>query len=618
MSRYIFDIETNGLLDQLDRVHSLVMKDIDTGQVWSLHSDHIFKGVQRLAEADEIIGHNIIGFDIPALQKVYPWFDIPRERVTDTLVLSKLYEADIKERDVKNHDKYPKKLFGRHSLEAWGYRLGDYKGDFKGPWDAWTPEMQSYCEQDVEVTHKLYKHLRRIGPWSVAERLEHDAAWLCAQIERNGIPFDVPAAAKLYAELVQAREKLSVELKGLFQPWAVFQGEVLPKTSNSKIGFSKGVPYSKIKINEFNPQSRDHIIDRLKALHGWVPIEFTDKGKPKVDEKVLHSLPYPAAAQLAELFLIMKRIGQVGDGPEAWLTREKNGWIHYRLNSNGAVTGRATHSKVNITQVPKVGSRWGAECRALWGMIPGGCPWPDGALYGVDVAGLELRCLAHYMAKYDGGEYGRAVIEGKEADGTDVHSLNAQAIGLEPQTVYNINGKTQTGRNCAKTFIYAFLYGAGPEKIGKTIGKSKSDGLSAIKRFLSQTPALASLKAAVSTAAERGYLQALDGRHMPVRSKHAALNTLLQGAGAIICKAWIVETDRILREEYGLKHGWDGHYAFLIWAHDELQIACRGVQETCLVADASAAAIKNVEKLFKMRVSLSVGGKAGKTWKDTH
>jgi DNA polymerase-1 len=165
----------------------------------------------------------------------------------------------------------------------------------------------------------------------------------------------------------------------------------------------------------------------------------------------------------------------------------------------------------------------------------------------VDVAGLELRCLAHYMAAYDKGEYGRAVIEGKEADGTDVHSLNTRAIGMDPKTVYTVNGKQQTGRNCAKTFIYAFLYGAGPEKIGKTIGKGMKAGKRTISEFLARVPALKALKEAVAKAAERGYLKALDGRHMHIRSKHAALNTLLQGAGALICKKWIVETGRLLR-----------------------------------------------------------------------
>lgn len=625
--RYIFDVETNGFLDQLDRVHCLVLKDTDTGIVNSCSDERgwqgrsIHNGMEMLAGADEIIGHNVIAFDIPALKKVYPWFQIDPAKVTDTFVLSRLYKADIKEEDFKRKASYPKQLFGQHGLEAWGYRLGDYKGDFKGPWDTWTPEMQAYCEQDVEVTFKLLGHLRGFapgpGPWPKAELLEHQAQWLCAQIERNGIPFDVPAAVKLYGELIEIRERMAGELKELFPPWVVYQGEVVSKANNRKTGHTIGAVYSKVLIQEFNPQSRDHIADRLKAKYGWKPTEFTDGGKPKIDETVLNVLDYPEAQPLAELFLIIKRIGQIAEGNEAWLKHERNGWIHHRLNSNGAVTGRATHSKPNISQVPKVGSRYGKECRSLFGIVSGVCPWPEGVLYGVDVAGLELRCLAHYMARYDDGAYGRAVIEGKEEDGTDVHSLNAFALGMDPQQVYTVSGKQQKGRNCSKTFIYAFLYGAGDAKIAKTVGKPEKKGRAIKKDFLSRTPALKSLREAVEKASSRGYLQALDGRHMHVRSPHAALNTLLQGAGALICKKWIVETDRLCQLA-GLKHGWEGDYAFLIWAHDELQIACRNPEIANMVDEWAKRAIKHTEVYFNIRVPLDVGGKTGVTWKDTH
>jgi DNA polymerase-1 len=633
MSRYVFDIETNGFLDQLDRVHCIVLKDIDTGAVLSCHNHSdldgpdLPSGMKLLMKADCIIGHNIIAFDIPALQKVYPWFSIDPAKVFDTFVMARLYEANIKERDLLpvNKGKYPKALFGQQGLEAWGYRLGDYKGDYKGPWDTWSPEMQSYCEQDVEVTHKLYSHLTNRERWPVAEELEHAAQYLCSQIERNGIPFDVDGAVKLYGELAEVRERMTAELKVLFPPWVINQGEYVSKANNSKTGHSIGATYTKILINEFNPKSRDHIANRLKAKYGWQPTEFTDGGKPKVDEKVLNALDYPEAKPLAELFLILKRIGQIAEGTEAWLKRESEGWVHYRLNPNGAVTGRATHSKVNITQVPKVGSRYGKECRSLWGLIEEPLRnrklwdrWKDGVLYGSDVAGLELRCLAHYMARYDQGAYGKAVVEGKEEDGTDVHSLNTRALGMDPKKVYTINGKAQTGRNCSKTFIYAFLYGAGDAKIAKTIGKPEKKGRSVKLDFLQRTPALKALREAVETASKRGYLKALDGRHMHVRSSHAALNTLLQGAGALICKKWIVELDRMLREEECYEHGWDGDYAFLIWAHDEVQIACRTPEISQYVACASIRAIQATEAYFGIKVPLDVGGKTGKTWKDTH
>lgn len=664
MTHLVFDIETNGFLDELDRVHCLVLRDVETGKRLSCSSQAdgfpIQLGINALAEADVIEGHNVIGFDVPALFKVYG-FDPPRSKVKDTMVKAKLYAGNIKDHDYLRWKKknFPGELIGRHSLKAWGIRLGDHKGDYQGGWDTWNEEMQHYCEQDVEVTEKLRAHLAALGSWPKAEDLEHGAAWLCDQIERNGVPFDEAGAASLYAELCQLRSDRAEALKELFPPWVIYQGEKVSKANNSKTGHTIGAVYSKVLINEFNPQSRDHIADRFKTKYGWQPTAFTDGGKPQVDEKVLGALDYPEAKPLAELFLIQKRVAQIAEGKESWLSNVKDGFAHYRLNPNGAVTGRATHSGFNVTQVPKVGSKWGKECRSLFGLIEAALRkkglwkrWSKGVLFGTDVAGLELRALAHFMSRYDDGAYGIAVVEGKEADGTDVHSLNAKALGLDPQGVYVITGKQRKGRDAAKTFIYAFLYGAGDEKIGVTVGVSDDEiaimlthgkqvfiakkrlnreGRKPTKRllatlikgaitkaqFLEKTPALKSLQEAVQKACKRGHLIALDGRHVHVRSPHAALNTLLQGAGALVCKKWMIETERLMLAE-GLKHGWDGDFAILIWAHDELQIACR-TPEIAEIADrCSKQAIKLTEAYFGFRVPLDCSGKTGRTWADTH
>jgi DNA polymerase-1 len=277
VAKYIADIETNGLLPELDRVHCLVLKDIDTGELYSygVPMSSIEAGVKRLMEADLAVFHNGIGFDIPALQKVYPWFEIDRRKVYDTIVSAKLYEGNVKERDFlnANRGKYPKQLYGRQSIEAWGYRFGIEKVgiDIKD-WSTWTQYMEDRCVSDVEVNAALWKHIEKHARWPVAEKLEHDAAWLCSQIERNGIPFDVDGAAKLYAELVAVRERLSNDLRTLFPCWTVFQGEYTSKANNSKTGHTKGAVYSKVLINEFNPQSRDHIANRLKAKYGWEPV----------------------------------------------------------------------------------------------------------------------------------------------------------------------------------------------------------------------------------------------------------------------------------------------------------------------------------------------------------
>jgi DNA polymerase-1 len=426
-------------------------------------------------------------------------------------------------------------------------------------------------------------------------------------------------------------------------------GEKTSAANNKKTGHTKGAVYTKVALIEFNPRSRDHIANRLKWKYDWAPAELTSTGKAKIDEKILGALTeWPEARQLAELFLIQKRLDQLAEGDEAWLKHEKNGWVHHNINPNGANGGRATHSRFNITQVPKVGSRFGEECRELFEVPPG---W---VLLGVDASSLELRCLAHYMSPWDDGAYGQAVVSGKEEDGTDVHSLNTQAIGLEPQKVYVISGKQQKGRNCGKTFIYAFLYGAGDEKIGITVGVSDDeievliqqnqkkvvyfkkrltkDGRKVTKKlvatcikgaltkakFLAKTPALNELRKKVEKVSERGYLKGLDGRYVFVRSKHSALNLLLQGAGALVCKKWIVTTEQLLLEQ-GLKHGWDGDFAFLIWAHDELQIAVRDGVDREQVAATARRAMKITEQFFGFKCPLDIGEpKTGRNWKETH
>lgn len=467
MSRLLFDCETNGLLDSMDRMHCLVLKDVDTGEVFSCH-DHgdaasIIIGLEVLMRAEEIIGHNVIKFDIPALQKVYPWFK-PRGTVTDTLVLSRLIWADIRDRDAGliKAGKFPGgRLTGSHGLEAWGHRLGLHKGDYSkdmkaqglDPWASWNQSMQDYCVLDVEVTEALYKRIEAKKYAQTSIDLEHEVAQLCWKMEQNGFPFDTLKAGKLYAELAGKRAELEVKLKEVFKPWWASEGvHTPPRTTNRKrpdLGvtlvkkgkkgdlwveqpvtetFTQGVPYSKVYLETFNPGSRHHIANRLKVLYGWEPSEYTDNGEPKVDESVLGKLPYPEAQLLSEFFTVQKRIGQLAEGKNAWLNLEKSGKIHGSINTNGAVTGRCTHAFPNLAQVPACGSPYGSECRELFSAPQG---W---LLVGADMSGLELRCLAHFMAKYDDGAYGKIVLEG------DIHTANQEAAGLPT-------------RNAAKTFI---------------------------------------------------------------------------------------------------------------------------------------------------------------------
>jgi len=618
MKRYFFDLESNGLLDTMDRIHSLVLKNLDTGEIISgvappychhYHSPNgarivdINEAVDELALGDEIIGHNIIKFDIPALQLIYPWFK-PRNKVTDTLVLSRLMYGNLADRDFDRIKKqaaqfsgvqYPSKLIGSHGLKAWGYRLGFYKGDFgqDTDWQLWSPEMQSYCEQDVLVTEKLYFHFAKLGLPEQAVKIEHDFCEIIAKQERHGFAFDSTKAVDLYQRLVKRRLELSQELQTAFPPKRV-EEVFIPKVNNKSRGYVKGEPFTKVSYVDFNPSSRQMIGDRLMAM-GWEPEEFTTSGQAKIDETILQKLPYPEAALLAEHFLVEKRIGQLAEGEQAWLKLARQGRIHGSVNTNGAVTGRCTHSNPNVAQVPSVGAAYGAECRELFTVRHGY------SLVGADLSGLELRCLAHFMARYDGGRYGEIVING------DIHTENQHAAGLPT-------------RNNAKTFIYAFLYGAGPVKIGSIVAPQASEeeqrkiGIRLRKAFLKKLPALKKLIDAVEIAADRGYLLGLDGRKLHVRSKHAALNVLLQSAGALIAKvATIIAYEDLIAA--GLVWGKD--FAQVAHVHDEMQFEVRkGLEET--VGKIVTDAMRKAGEHFNFRCPIAGEWKSGSNWKETH
>lgn len=576
--RLVVDIETNGFLDNVTVTHCIAAKDIDTGAVYTFHGPTIEEGVRFLQGADLLIFHNGISYDIPVLNKLYPWFSVEPSKVLDTLVLARLIYTNIKDIDMglMKKGKLPGRLFGSHSLEAYGYRLGlmkgeyadEFKRDFIAAWgkDAWVPgmewesfsqEMLDYNVQDVEVTEALYLKLLSKGYSPMAIQLEHEIQWLMAQQVRNGFHFNESKAAVLYSTLSQRRADLERELKDFFGSWEVKLPDFIPKRDNKTRGYKAGVPVPRSKSVEFNPSSRDHIADRLQALYGWKPEKFTEGGKPMVDESVLSGLDYPPCKLLTEYLLVAKRIAQLAEGDQAWLKLVKKGRIHGSINPNGAVTGRATHAYPNIAQVPASSSPYGHECRELF-EIPAG--WS--ALVGADASGLELRCLAHFMARWDGGAYGEVLLNG------DIHWTNAQAFGFIGKGVVRdkTNPEHDTARNRSKTGIYALLYGAGSEKMGSIVGGGAEEGTKIKKRFLKSLPAMAKLVEAVQAAAKRGYLTGLDGRKLHVRSSHAALNTLLQSAGALVCKQWLVILERELQAA-GLKHGWDGDYAFSAWVH---------------------------------------------------
>jgi DNA polymerase-1 len=586
--RLVFDLEANGLYWEASLIHCLVAKDLDTGDLHKFGPDKVEQGLRLLMEADNVIGHNVIGYDIPVITKLYPWFSIPRERVIDTLILSRLIFTDLSDRDHQSRAEMEGKLIGSHSLKAWGMRLGVLKTDYTGGFETFTEEMLAYNVQDVVVTERLYDMLSKHEALSErASVLEHQVAHIVAQQERHGFMFDIKLAEELTARLQIRRGELEQKLQDTFQPWEEIVGEFIPKVNNKSRGYVKGVPILKTKTVVFNPGSRHHIANRLKAFHNWQPKEFTPDGRPKVDEAVLSKLPYEEAKLLTEYLMVQKRLGMLAEGDNAWLKMVKGDRIHGEVITNGAVTGRATHRNPNIAQVPAVGAPYGRECRSLFRSPR------NRVLVGIDVSGLELRMLAHFMAYYDGGRYGEQVVDG------DVHTANQEAAGLDT-------------RNQAKTFIYAFLYGAGPEKIGSIVGKGAKHGKVLKERFLQRTPALAKLIADVQRAAGRGFLVGLDGRRLHIRSSHAALNTLLQSGGGLVCKQWMVEVDQMLT----LLQAHD-KVRQVAWVHDECQFEC----DPDFAEEFGKKAVECIAKageFFDIRIPLTGEYKIGRNWAETH
>lgn len=578
----ITDIETNGLLDTTTKfwcgwVYDSVTEEYkgytDLDAYWNAINHFGCNGYN-------IVFHNGIRFDIPCLKKLAGdrfSFD-PRDCVLDTLVLARLIYANIKDTDIGliKSGRLPKKLYGSHSLKAYGYRMGELKGTYgeqEDAWDKFTPEMYEYNKQDVVVTLKLFNKLMSKGYPLKAIQLEHDIAWVMAKQERNGFVFDKDAAVKLYADLSAKRQEIYDDLVSEVGSWTVYKGDKVYKRDNAKKGIKAGVPYRQYEEVTFNPNSRAHIAKVLMD-RGWIPEEMTPTGAPKVDEDTLQSaMGIPMTQKILDFLLINKRIAQLAEGDNAWLkmmTEDSDGYyrIHGSVNPNGAVTGRATHSYPNVAQVPAGRSPYGMECRSLF-TVPEG--WYQA---GIDASGLELRCFGSFLYHYDEGAYIKEILEG------DIHTHNQKMAGLPT-------------RDQAKTMIYCMLYGGGDGKLGEVINGTAKDGKALKERFFKSVPAYKKLcssieKALVESSEWVGsvnkvkwrkrvhpdnhnldithHILGLDRRLVYVRSPHSALNTILQSAGALICKKWVCLVEENMRKA-GYKHGWDGDFAMMAWVH---------------------------------------------------
>jgi len=579
MKQLIVDIEANGL--KPDTIWCIVAKEIEHGTVNTFIGDDVFKFSDWVYDTGitHICGHNIIGYDLPVLEKLtgFRW----EGAVQDTLVMSRLAR--------------PQRING-HSLEAWGEKLKFSKGSHN-EWDSFSWEMVEYCKRDVEVTARLFTRLSK----SLEEfkedslKLEHDVAKVVYRQIRNGWTLNERDASLLLGELREKLNNVEVEVRNTFKPLPVWIP--LPHPGDKKYNkdgstskryqaqIDKGAHWHPLSKQwgyniypEFNLGSRQQI-GRYLQHFGWKPKEYTEKGSVIVNESVLNGVDIPQAQQIAEYLMLQKRVAQV----QSWLDSvEDDGRVHGYVNSNGAITGRMTHSKPNMAQVPAGYSPYGKECRSLW-IVPKGYK-----LVGCDASGLELRMLAHYM---NDEKYTNEILNG------DIHTANQLSAGLDT-------------RDQAKTFIYAFLYGAGDEKMGSIVGAGAWQGKEAKKKFLDNTPALRFLRERVNLASRRGYLVGLDGRKIWVRSEHSALNALLQGAGAVIMKKALV-----LLDNYAILKGID--YKIIGNIHDEIQTEVLD-KDAKIFGEIAVKAIQEAGKEFNLKCPLDGEYKIGASWNETH
>jgi len=576
-----FDIETDGLNPTI--IYCIAAKVIgqDVTEFWTPETVKFFPAWLVEIDADTLIGHNIVGFDLPVMKKLlgFDWWG----DIEDTLIMSRL--------DNPSREK-------GQSLASWGIRFNYPKGEFSD-WTHYSQEMKEYCIRDVEILDKLYRLMSSKNMSETALSLEHEIAEITHQQTLNGWKFDIRKASSLLALLKQEMFIAEDEVRKVFTPLSVWMPLKQLKQTHKKDGgktinyinqLAKGAywrvdeglkeedEWGYYAYPEFNLGSRQQIARYLQHF-GWKPKQFTELGTIIVSEAVLNTIKIPEGKLIAKYLMLQKRLGLVS----SWIDAvDKDDRIRGKVNTCGAVTGRMTHSSPNLAQVPASHSPYGEDCRELFTVEEGY------KLVGMDASGLELRMLAHYMNDDD---YTNEVING------DIHTANQKAANLKT-------------RDNAKTFIYAFLYGAGDSKIGKITEGTAKDGKRLKKDFLKNTPSLKRLRNKVIRNAESGYLTGLDGRLLHIRSTHAALNTLLQSAGAIVMKRAVILLTESCKK-------WKINYKLVGQVHDEIQVEVQENQAEPF-GDLAVHCIKQAGEDFKLNCPLDGNYKIGTTWRETH
>jgi len=595
----IFDLETDGLLNKVTKIHCMAYKFLGDDEV-SLTTDYD-EILAVLNLADVLVAHNAQGFDIPVIEKILKWRPYDEQEVHDTVIMSRVCHSDLHHEDEVAFPWWPKKRKGSHSLAAWGHRLGEYKDDYNGGWETYSDEMGSYCIQDVVVLSELYdRFLGDIyddhGQQRLWVTLEHEFAQAIDSIMKRGVRIDTDAAVSLAAELTQEvedmRGKMIAAIPGRSEEMKTpeyythretgeryrIKADCPPKERKNLL---KGP--MKVKTIPFNPTSRPQVAKFLRE-QGWKPKEFTDAGHDKVSYEILEELDLPFSKDFAKLFRLVKLQGLVQGGDHALLRVEKGGRIYGRIGHNHTISGRCNHSSPNLGNPDK-----DPRVRALF------IPRPGGVMMGWDASGLELRKFAHYL---------RDDAYTEQVESGDIHTYNQSLAGL-------------VTRDQAKTFIYALIYGGGPEKLGAIVDNrltpaaKKARGLKLRARFMERLPRyrqmVNSIKLVLKT---RGFMRGLDGRPLRPRSAHSAVNLLLQSAGAVVMKMVTVNMWRHIRDRDDIH--------MVLHVHDEMQFDCASVEVAEAMGEHLNQLIQEVGHELDLRCKLAGEYRTGQNWSETH
>lgn len=653
MKIVVSDIETNGL-EGSDKLWLCGGKDLTTGEIHKFencHEDPVSKAaaIKWYESADLIIGHNFIQFDAVMLNKLLKPRLIDPKKVIDTLIVSRLVDYDI---DIPKGAKSP------HSLQAWGMRMGKHKGDYHD-FSQFTDEMVEYWYQDIEVTSALYERFHDTiwnPDWSLSLRTEHNLQIELVRTQYYGFYFDKVKAEFLLNSVQQKMKTLEDQFQIDFPPKMEEVNRIqyrLKKDGTEMATVTKAKErYAMTTLDgdelvchdwiEFKPGSSRDRIDVLWDA-GWTPVDRTKTaiafsrlkvGDPygkkvksmdkafynekkadldrygfTVSEANLGTLPEDAptgAKALAQWLTLEGRrsslvewINQVGDDNR----------IHGRIQHIGAWTGRCAHKDPNTanisspfhgdakTAVDEVKKQYDVHLRACW-TVPSGS-W----LVGTDADGIQLRVLADYLWRhFDADQYAQAIMTGKKEDETDIHNLNKNALAVPHGT-----------RDMAKTFIYAWLLGAGVAKTAQILKVNQKEAQDARTRFEMSIDGLYNLKnRLIPYVAEQGYFTGYDGRKVVVPNQHKTLAGILQNGESCLMKHTLLRWHDVARKE-GI------NFKMVGFIHDEYQVEVIGTKEEAeRLGQIQAQCMLDVGQELGFKIPTPGSYDIGKNWAETH